>query len=381
MVVEEARQYDMFSGDLVDTRSRAQRRRDTTAALPSQGELFSQREIAQFGVSANPQMPLSPKTRLELAIDDPRSEEEKDRDRMKAAEASTYGLFDKPESSSDNPRLLKLFPSGLSFDMSRNEEPEPHLLIHLTEEVDLLLESTRDAAYDRAREVQHLAGHEIYQSGDRQLDIHRQDGSGTFRVTYSDMDTVDNIEWVEQANHFGEYVPASPAADVPAPVEEHSEINLPLEVPANHTSLSGETTTPVYRQYDQIKKQFPDAIVLFRLGDFYEAFSKDAETLARELDVVLTSRMVAKDRRISMAGVPYQVAENYITRLIARGYHVAVCEQIGDEPVNGLIPREVVRVVTSDDFHEHTTAPAERVTWEDMQRRAGGLSAKGASHA
>jgi hypothetical protein len=366
-------QYDMFSGDLVDTRSRAQKRRDATIALPSQGELFSQREIAQFGVSANPQMPLSPKTRLELALDDPRSEEEKAHDRMKAAEASTYGLFDKPEPSSDSPRLLKLFPSGLSFDMSRHEEPEPHLLIHLTEEVDLLLESTRDAAYDRAREVQHLAGHEIYQSGDTQLDIHRQDGSGYFRVTYSDMDTVDNIEWVEQVNNSGEYVPAS--------VGEHSEIDTPLEVPANHTSLSGETTTPVYRQYDQIKQQFPDALVLFRLGDFYEAFSADAETLARELDVVLTSRMVGKDRRISMAGVPYHVVENYITRLIAKGYHVAVCEQMGDEPVNGLIPREVVRVVTSDDFHEQTTAASERVTWEDMQRRTSGLSAKGASHA
>ncbi|MBN2471212.1 MAG: DNA mismatch repair protein MutS [Anaerolineae bacterium] len=104
--------------------------------------------------------------------------------------------------------------------------------------------------------------------------------------------------------------------------------------------------TPVRRQYLEIKRQYPDAIVFFRLGDFYETFDHDAETAARELDLVLTSRPVAKDQRVPMAGIPHHAAENYVARLIEKGYHVAICEQIGDTPINGLVPREVTRVVT-----------------------------------
>jgi DNA mismatch repair protein MutS len=106
------------------------------------------------------------------------------------------------------------------------------------------------------------------------------------------------------------------------------------------------SVTPVRKQYLDIKKQFPDAIVFFRLGDFYETFDADAELAARELDIVLTSRNVAKDQRIPMAGVPYHAVESYIARLIEKGYHVAICDQVGDEPVKGLMQREVVRVVT-----------------------------------
>ncbi len=107
-----------------------------------------------------------------------------------------------------------------------------------------------------------------------------------------------------------------------------------------------EKTTPVRRQYLEIKRQHPDAIVFFRLGDFYETFDEDAEKAARELDIVLTSRKVAKGTRVPMAGIPYHAVENYLARLIERGYHVAICEQVGDQPVNGLVPRKVVRVVT-----------------------------------
>ena len=85
--------------------------------------------------------------------------------------------------------------------------------------------------------------------------------------------------------------------------------------------------TPIRRQYLEIKRQHRDAIVFFRLGDFYETFDEDAQIAARELDVVLTSRNVAKGQRVPMAGVPYHAAEGYIARLIARGYKVAVCEQ------------------------------------------------------
>src|SRR3990170_2760898 len=107
-----------------------------------------------------------------------------------------------------------------------------------------------------------------------------------------------------------------------------------------------EDVTPIRQQYLEIKRDYPDTIVFFRLGDFYETFDEDAETTSRELDIVLTSRNVAKGMRIPMAGIPYHAVENYLARLIERGYHVAICEQVGDQPAKGLFPRKVVRVVT-----------------------------------
>ena len=104
--------------------------------------------------------------------------------------------------------------------------------------------------------------------------------------------------------------------------------------------------TPLRKQYLDIKRQYPDAIVFFRLGDFYETFDEDAKITSRELDIVLTSRPVSKGIRVPMAGIPHHAAENYLSRLIDKGYHVAICEQVSDEPENGLVPREVVRVVT-----------------------------------
>ncbi|UCG22916.1 MAG: DNA mismatch repair protein MutS, partial [Chloroflexota bacterium] len=105
--------------------------------------------------------------------------------------------------------------------------------------------------------------------------------------------------------------------------------------------------TPIRRQYLEIKRQYPDAIVLFRLGDFYETFDEDAEVAARELDLVLTGRNVGKGQRVPMAGVPHHAAEGYISKLIEKGYKVALCEQIGTETVNGLMPRDVTRVFTA----------------------------------
>ncbi len=104
--------------------------------------------------------------------------------------------------------------------------------------------------------------------------------------------------------------------------------------------------TPIRQQYLDIKRQYPDSILFFRLGDFYETFDQDAEITSRELDIVLTSRNVAKGTRIPMAGIPYHAVENYLGRLIEKGYHVAICEQMGDLPSKGLFPRQVVRVVT-----------------------------------
>lgn len=104
--------------------------------------------------------------------------------------------------------------------------------------------------------------------------------------------------------------------------------------------------SPIRRQYLELKRKYADCILFFRLGDFYETFDADAELVARELDVVLTSRPVAKDVRVPMAGVPHHAAESYIARLIERGYRVAIAEQIGNEAINGLVPREVRRVIT-----------------------------------
>jgi len=104
--------------------------------------------------------------------------------------------------------------------------------------------------------------------------------------------------------------------------------------------------SPVRQQYLEIKREYPDAILFFRLGDFYETFDHDAEIAARELEIVLTSRNIAKGIRVPMAGIPFHAAEPYLARLIEKGYHVAICEQVGDGPVQGLFPREVVRVVT-----------------------------------
>jgi DNA mismatch repair protein MutS len=107
-----------------------------------------------------------------------------------------------------------------------------------------------------------------------------------------------------------------------------------------------EDVTPIRRQYLEIKKKYPDAILFFRLGDFYETFDQDAETAARELDIVLTSRPIGKGLRAPLAGIPYHAVENYLSRLIEKGYHVAICEQVGNQPAKGIFPRQVVRVVT-----------------------------------
>jgi DNA mismatch repair protein MutS len=122
-------------------------------------------------------------------------------------------------------------------------------------------------------------------------------------------------------------------------------------------------TTPVRRQYLQIKRQHPDAILFFRLGDFYETFDQDAEIAARELDLVLTSRPVAKDVRVPMAGVPHHAVEGYVARLIEKGYRVALAEQMDETTGKGLVAREVVRVVTPGTVVEPTWLDEKRANY------------------
>ena len=116
--------------------------------------------------------------------------------------------------------------------------------------------------------------------------------------------------------------------------------------------MMNEDATPIRQQYLDIKRQYPDTILFFRLGDFYETFDHDAEITSRELDLVLTSKPMGKGVRVPLAGIPYHAIESYLAKMIEKGYHVAICEQVGDQPVKGLFPREVVRVVTPGTVYE-----------------------------
>ena len=105
--------------------------------------------------------------------------------------------------------------------------------------------------------------------------------------------------------------------------------------------------TPVRRQYLKVKHSYPDAIVLFRMGDFYETFDEDAQLAARELEITLTARSMGKNMKVPMAGVPAHAIESYLARLVKKGHKVAICEQLSDPSTSkGLVERDVVRVVT-----------------------------------
>jgi len=105
--------------------------------------------------------------------------------------------------------------------------------------------------------------------------------------------------------------------------------------------------SPVRTQYLNIKRQNPDAILFFRMGDFYEMFDEDAEIVARELELALTRRDFGRGEKSPMAGIPHHAADGYISRLVGKGYRVAVCEQTSDPALSkGLVEREVLRVVT-----------------------------------
>src|SRR6185503_4420302 len=104
-------------------------------------------------------------------------------------------------------------------------------------------------------------------------------------------------------------------------------------------------TTPLRRQYLEIKSRYPGMILLFQIGDFYEAFDEDAQTIARELGIVLTRKWFGKGNAHPLAGVPVRSLESQLAKLINRGYKVAVCDQV-TPPGKGLVEREVVRIIT-----------------------------------
>ncbi len=113
------------------------------------------------------------------------------------------------------------------------------------------------------------------------------------------------------------------------------------------------TLTPMMKQYTEIKKRYPDALLFFRLGDFYEMFGEDAQIAAKELEIALTSREAGKAGRIPMCGVPYHAVNGYLEKLVGKGYRVAICEQLEDpKQAKGVVKRDVVRVVTPGTFIE-----------------------------
>ncbi len=108
-----------------------------------------------------------------------------------------------------------------------------------------------------------------------------------------------------------------------------------------------EATTPMMKQYQQIKAEYSDCILFFRLGDFYEMFFDDALTASRELEITLTGRDCGEGKRAPMCGVPFHSADSYIAKLVARGHKVAICEQVEDpKDAQGIVRRDVIRIIT-----------------------------------
>ncbi len=117
----------------------------------------------------------------------------------------------------------------------------------------------------------------------------------------------------------------------------------------NSADVDINETTDVMKQYLNIKRENPDSILFYRLGDFYETFFEDAELLSRELELTLTGRDAGKTYgRVPLAGIPYKAAENYLEKLVEKGYKVAICEQLEDpKQAKGLVKRGVVRTITA----------------------------------
>jgi len=124
--------------------------------------------------------------------------------------------------------------------------------------------------------------------------------------------------------------------------------------------MPGADLTPMFRQWQAVKRQYPDALLLFRMGDFYEMFDEDARIGARELELTLTSREAGQGRRIPMCGVPHHAVQRYIRQLVKKGYRAAICDQVEDpKQAKGLVKREITRVITpgtllEDEFLDRT---------------------------
>ncbi|MBQ2699261.1 MAG: DNA mismatch repair protein MutS, partial [Firmicutes bacterium] len=134
------------------------------------------------------------------------------------------------------------------------------------------------------------------------------------------------------------------------------------------------------RQYQAVKEQYSDCLLFFRMGDFYEMFGDDAVAASRELEIVLTARDAGGGQKMPMCGVPYHAVDGYLAKLIAKGFKVAICEQVEDpKTAKGLVKRDVIRVVTPGTVVEsalldETTANYLAAVWPDKNGSAFGLA-------
>ncbi len=134
--------------------------------------------------------------------------------------------------------------------------------------------------------------------------------------------------------------PAPPLPPSDKPAGESQERHSPSE-----TDPATSTLTPFMRQWSAAKRENPDALLFFRMGDFYELFYDDAVTASRELQLTLTAR--DRERQVPMCGVPYHAVEGYLTRLLRRGFRIAICDQMEDPKLTKkIVRREVTRVLS-----------------------------------
>ena len=127
--------------------------------------------------------------------------------------------------------------------------------------------------------------------------------------------------------------------------------------------MEKEQITPMMSRYLTTKEQYSDCILFYRLGDFYEMFFDDAKTASRELEIALTGKSCGLKERAPMCGVPYHSAASYISKLVEKGYKVAICEQVEDpKTAKGLVKREVVRIVTPGTIIEENMLDDKRIT-------------------
>ena len=140
--------------------------------------------------------------------------------------------------------------------------------------------------------------------------------------------------------------------------------------------MSSDASTPLMRQYNGLKEQVPNALLMFRLGDFYELFFEDAVVAARELEITLTARNKEKGTAIPMCGVPYHAADGYINRLLQKGYRVAICDQMEDPKVaKKLVRREITRIVTPGTAMDATLVRSRENNYLAAVARSGNRSA------
>ena len=119
--------------------------------------------------------------------------------------------------------------------------------------------------------------------------------------------------------------------------------------------------SPMMKHYLEMKEKYPDTILFYRLGDFYEMFFEDAEIVSKELELTLTGKDCGLEKRAPMCGIPHHAANTYISRLVSAGFRVAICEQISDPKASkGLVQRDVVQIVTPGTVFEHDVLESNR---------------------